>query len=198
MKRFTVLIAAIVALCGYAMPVQAVTVATSAAVTASMAAVTASNAAIVANNARLASEESSRQLKVAQERQKQLEVQRKATEEPQQHAQSAKGYNSADSKYAKVCASDARGKLATIGAAYVEAAGYDYAPSLSSASVPSFPPAFRNPIRKEQYIHPIEFKVRMVRGFETRVRVMYSNSDVQSSSGCVFQGIEFLDMTDAN
>lgn len=191
MKRFKLVIAVIVALCGYANPVQAVSVAPMAAVTASMAAVTAANAAVMANNARVASEE-------AAEKQKKLEAQRKATEEPQQHAQAAKGYNSADSKYAKVCANDARGKLTTIGAAYVEAAGYDYAPSLSSASVPSFPPAFRNPNRKEQYIHPIEFKVRMVRGFETRVRVMYSNADVQSSSGCVFQGIEFLDMTDAN
>ena len=196
MKKLTVVLATVLALCGFANPVQAVVVPTATII--GSATIVSNHARETSEKARLASEESTRQLKVAEARQKEQASQTTAEGQPVQHAQSAKGYNSPDDKYAKVCAGDAREKATTIGAAYSQAAGYDYPPSVSDSSAPSFPPAFRNPVRKEQYIHPIEFKVRMVRGFETRIRVMYSNSDVQSSNGCVFQGIEFLDLSDAN
>lgn len=196
MKKLTVVLATMLALCGFANPVQAVAAPTAEII--SSADVVSNHARAVSEKARLASEESTRQLEVAETRQKEQASRSAAVEQPVQHAQAAKGYNSPDDKYAKVCAADAREKATTVGATYSQAAGYDYPPSVSDSSTPSFPPAFRNPVRKEQYIHPIEFKVRMVRGFETRIRVMYSNSDIQSSNGCVFQGIEFLDMTDAN
>lgn len=196
MKKLTVVLATMLALCVFANPVQAVAAPTAEII--SSADVVSNHARAVSEKARLASEESTRQLKVAETRQKERASRSAAVEQPVQHAQSARGYNSPDDKYAKVCAADAREKATTIGATYSQVAGYDYPPSVSDSSTPSFPPAFRNPVRKEQYIHPIEFKVRMVRGFETRIRVMYSNSDVQSSTGCVFQGIEFIDLTDAN
>jgi hypothetical protein len=111
-------------------------------------------------------------------------------------ASAADGYQSADKAYAKPCVADARVKATTIAEAYKTAAGYDYDAELKLVD-PSFPSAFRNPVRKEQFIHPIEFKVGFVRGFETRIRVMYSNSS-KTEDLCVFQGIEFLDLTDAN
>lgn len=106
------------------------------------------------------------------------------------------GYKSPDVKYAKPCVVPARLIAEPIAEAYRVAAGYDYEAELKLVDA-TFPSAFRNPSRKEQFIHPIEFKVLFLRGFETRIRVMYSNSTLDGS-GCVFQGIEFLDLTDAN
>lgn len=111
-------------------------------------------------------------------------------------ATAAEGYQSPDKAYAMPCVADARAKATAISEAYMAAAEYDYEPELKLVD-PSFPSAFRNPTRKEQFIHPIEFKVMFVRGFETRIRVMYSNSS-KTEDMCVFQGIEFLDLTDAN
>lgn len=106
------------------------------------------------------------------------------------------GYLSPDVKYAKGCVGEAREKAQKMANTYQEMNGYDYEAELKLAD-PTFPAAFRNPTRKEQFIHPIEFKVMFLRGFETRIRVMVSNADAKNP-GCVFQGVEFLDLTDAN
>lgn len=122
----------------------------------------------------------------------------KLNNEPVQVAQAAtSGYNSPDSAYVRACVKDARDKVKVIGTVYSTAAGYDY-PADAGSIQPSFPKAFRNPVRNEQYIHPIEFQQTFVRGFPTRVRVMYSSSEKNDPNSCVFQGIEFLDQTDAN
>lgn len=113
------------------------------------------------------------------------------------NAYAADGYKSPDVKYAKPCVADARQKAQLMANTYQEMNQLDYEAELKLVD-PTFPAAFRNPVRKEQFVHPIEFKVLFVRGFETRIRVMYANSSATDPNMCVFQGIEFLDLTDAN
>lgn len=107
------------------------------------------------------------------------------------------GYNSPDDKYVKSCVTDAKHRIETIGAVYSTVGGYDNKPEVNYIT-PVFPAAFKNPVRPSQYIHPIEFNVGMSRGFQTKVQVFYSSSKVGDSKSCVFQGISFLDQTDAN
>lgn len=107
------------------------------------------------------------------------------------------GYNTPDAAYVRACVKDARDKIKVIGTVYSTAAGYDY-PADAGSVQPTFPKAFRNPVRNEQFIHPIEFQQTFVRGFSTRVRVMYSSATKNYPNSCVFHGIEFLDQTDAN
>lgn len=108
----------------------------------------------------------------------------------------AEGYNSPDVKYAKPCVAEAKQKAAIMLKTYAAMGewNYDQVDNLP----PAFPKAFKNPVRPEQYIHPIEFTAAVSRFNDTRIRVMYANSSTTDPSLCVFMGIEFLDLTDAN
>lgn len=108
----------------------------------------------------------------------------------------AEGYASPDAKYAKVCVNEARTKAATMLKTYAAMGEWDFDDGLSDKA--TFPTAFKNPSWPKQYIHPIEFTAAVSRGVETRIRVMYANSDATNPSMCVFMGIEFLDLTSAN
>ena len=108
----------------------------------------------------------------------------------------AEGYNSPDVKYAKPCVAEAKEKAAIMLKTYAAMTGWDY--DQVNNLPPTFPKAFKNPIRPEQYIHPIEFTAAVSRFIDTRIRVMYANSSTTDPSLCVFMGIEFLDLTDAN
>lgn len=113
------------------------------------------------------------------------------------NASAATGYSSSDASYVKSCVTDAKHRIETIGATYSTVGGYDNKPEVSYLT-PTFPPAFKNPVRPTQFIHPIEFSVGMTRGFQTKVQVFYSSAKVGDPKACVFQGISFLDQTDAN
>ncbi|CAM8750707.1 hypothetical protein CENTIMANUS_00096 [Klebsiella phage vB_KpM_Centimanus] len=108
----------------------------------------------------------------------------------------AEGYNSPDVKYAKPCVAEAKQKAEIMLKTYAAMGEWDY--DLINSLPPTFPKAFKNPVRPEQYIHPIEFTAAVSRFIDTRIRVMYANSSTTDPSLCVFMGIEFLDLTDAN
>lgn len=108
----------------------------------------------------------------------------------------ADGYKSPDVKYAKPCVAEAKQKAATMLKTYAAMGEWDF--DQVDNLPPAFPKAFKNPVRPEQYIHPIEFTAAVSRFNDTRIRVMYANSSTTDPSLCVFMGIEFLDLTDAN